>query len=103
MKTGLITSDTSQNHDTGPGHPEQIARVSVIVENFKKLNNKNLIWKKPSKVSDDILLTTHENNYLNLEINNFKVEEKGSLDHIIRRQQGRATLNDENSNDGDLI
>ena len=66
MKTGLITSETSQNHDTGPGHPEQIARVSVIVENFKKLNNKNLIWKKPSKVSDDILLTTHENNYLNL-------------------------------------
>ena len=41
MKTGLITSDTSQNHDTGPGHPEQIARVSVIVENFKKLTNKN--------------------------------------------------------------
>ena len=66
MKTGLITSDTYQNHDTGPGHPEQIAWVSVIVENFKKLNNKNLIWKKPSKVSDDILLTTHENNYLNL-------------------------------------
>ena len=45
----------------------------------------------------------YENNYLNLEINNFKVEEKGSLEHIIRRQQGRATLNDENSNDGDLI
>ena len=37
MKTGLITSDTSQNHDTGPGHPEQIARVSVIVENLKKI------------------------------------------------------------------
>ena len=66
MKTGLITSDASQNHDTGPGHPEQKARVSVIIENFKKLNNKNLIWKKPSKVTDDILLTTHENNYLNL-------------------------------------
>ena len=38
MKTGLIISDTSENHDTGPGHPEQIARISVIVENFKKLN-----------------------------------------------------------------
>ena len=48
MKTGLITSDTFQNHDTGPGHPEQIARVSVIIENFKKLNKKNIsvfrIW-----------------------------------------------------------
>ena len=43
MKTGLITSDTFQNHDTGPGHPEQIARVSVIIKNFKKLNK---IFKK---------------------------------------------------------
>ena len=46
MKTGLVTSDTFQNHDTGPGHPEQIARVSVIIENFKKFNNKNILWKK---------------------------------------------------------
>ena len=46
MKTGLITSDTYQNHDTGPGHPEQIARVTVINENFKRLNNKNILWKK---------------------------------------------------------
>ena len=37
MKTGLITSDTYQNHDTGPGHPEQIARVTVINENLKKI------------------------------------------------------------------
>ena len=80
MKTGLITSDTSQNHDTGPGHPEQIARVSVIVENFKKLNNKNLIWKKPSKVSDDILLTTHERNYLYLVKSSFPKKGFSSLD-----------------------
>ena len=80
MKTGLITSDTSQNHDTGPGHPEQIARVSVIVENFKKLNNKNIIWKKPSKVSDDILLTTHESNYLNLVKSSFPKKGFSSLD-----------------------
>ena len=24
MKTGLITSDTYQNHNTGDGHPEKI-------------------------------------------------------------------------------
>ena len=80
MKTGLITSDTSQNHDTGPGHPEQIARVSVIVENFKKLNNKNLIWKKPSKVSDKILLTTHESDYINFVKNSFPKKGFSSLD-----------------------
>ena len=51
MKTGLITSDTSQNHDTGPGHPEQIARVSVIIENFKKINKiiKQICNKNKSK------------------------------------------------------
>ena len=52
MKTGLITSATYQNHDTGPGHPEQIARVTVINENFKKLNNKKILWKKPSIITD---------------------------------------------------
>ena len=94
MKTGLITSDTSQNHDTGPGHPEQIARVSVIVENFKKLNNKNILWKKPSKVSDDILLTTHEKNYLNLVKNSFPKKGFSSLDGdtIISPGSKNATL-----------
>ena len=50
MKTGLITSDTFQNHDTGPGHPEQIARVTVINENFKKLKNKFLAKDKSGKL-----------------------------------------------------
>ena len=80
MKTGLITSNTSQNHDTGPGHPEQIARVAVIVDNFKKLNNKNLIWKKPSLVSDEILLTTHEASYISLVRNSFPKKGFSSLD-----------------------
>ena len=80
MKTGLITSDTYQNHDTGPGHPEQIARVSVVVDNFKKLNNKSLLWKKPSKISDEILLTTHESNYIDLVKNSFPKKGFSSLD-----------------------
>ena len=66
MKTGLITSDTFQNHDTGPGHPEQVARTIVINENFKKLNNKNLIWKKPKIIADEIIKDTHEADYIDL-------------------------------------
>ena len=66
MKTGLITSTTYQNHDTGPGHPEQIARVTVINENFKKLNNPNLLWKKPSIISDEIIKNTHDAKYVDL-------------------------------------
>ena len=80
MKTGLITSDTYQNHDTGQGHPEQIARVSVIIDNFKKYNNKNILWKKPTKVSDEIILTTHNSDYINLVRNSFPTEGYSSLD-----------------------
>jgi acetoin utilization deacetylase AcuC-like enzyme len=47
MKTGLITSDTYQNHNTGDGHPEKIDRVTVVSHNIRKLDNTDLIWKKP--------------------------------------------------------
>tara|TARA_X000000368_G_C22990134_1_gene693972 strand:+ start:50 stop:979 length:930 start_codon:yes stop_codon:yes gene_type:complete len=71
VKTGLITSDTYQNHNTGDGHPEKIDRVSVIIENFKKINNKNIIWKKPSKVDNKTLKTTHDSAYINFVHNSF--------------------------------
>ncbi len=80
MKTGLITSATYQNHDTGPGHPEQIARVTVINENFKKLNNKNILWKKPSIINDDIIIDTHDAEYIKLVKNSFPTKGFSSLD-----------------------
>ena len=64
MKTGLITSDTYQNHNTGEGHPEKIDRVTAIIENFKKLDNKNLVWKKPSNFEQSILIKTHTKDYI---------------------------------------
>ena len=80
MKTGLITSDTYQNHNTGDGHPEQIARVKIIIENFKRKNNKNLIWKKPSKVSKKILQITHSEDYINFIQNSFPKKNLSFLD-----------------------
>jgi acetoin utilization deacetylase AcuC-like enzyme len=65
MKTGLITSDTYQDHNTGDGHPEKIDRVTVIIDNFKKLDNKDLIWKKPSKFDRSLLEITHNSDYIN--------------------------------------
>ena len=65
MKTGLITSDTYQNHNTGNGHPEKIDRVTAVIDNFKRLNNKNLIWKKPTKFDQSFLINTHSSNYIN--------------------------------------
>ena len=64
MKTGLITSDTYQNHNTGDGHPEKIDRVTVVIDNFKKLNNKKLIWKKSNKFENSFLIKTHTSNYI---------------------------------------
>ena len=64
MKTGLITSDTYQKHNTGEGHPEKIDRVTAVIENFKKLDNKNLVWKKPSNFEQSILIRTHTKDYI---------------------------------------
>ena len=80
MKTGLITSDTYQNHDTGPGHPEQVARVSAIIENFRKFNNKNIIWKKPSIISEEIIKYTHESSYVDQVKKSFPIKGFASLD-----------------------
>ena len=95
MKTGLITSETFQSHNTGPGHPEQIARISVINENFKKLNNKNLLWKKPSIIMDEIIKDVHESDYIDLVKNSFPIKGFSSLDGdtIISPGSKEATFN----------
>ena len=65
MKTGLITSATYKNHNTGNGHPEKIDRVTAIIDNFKKVDNKNLIWKKPNEFDEFFLNKTHSKDYIN--------------------------------------
>ena len=66
MKTGLVTSNTYQNHNTGEGHPEKIDRVTAVIDNFKKINNKELIWKKPTKFDQSFLMNTHSSEYIDL-------------------------------------
>jgi acetoin utilization deacetylase AcuC-like enzyme len=66
VKTGLVTSDTYQNHNTGEGHPEKIDRVTAVIDNFKKIDNKELIWKKPSKFDQSFLINTHSSEYIEL-------------------------------------
>ena len=65
MKTGLIISDTYKNHDTGNGHPEKIDRVTAVIENFKRIDDKNLIWKKPAKFNLSLINKTHSEDYVN--------------------------------------
>jgi acetoin utilization deacetylase AcuC-like enzyme len=94
MKTGLITSDTYQNHNTGDGHPEKIDRVTAVIDNFKKLDNKNLIWKKPSKFDRSLLEITHNSNYINFVEKSFPKKGLSFLDGdtIISPGSKEATL-----------
>ena len=80
MKTGLITSNTYQNHNTGDGHPEQIDRVTVIIDNFKKLDNKNIVWKKPTKFDKSLLESTHSSDYINFVEKSFPEQGLSFLD-----------------------
>ena len=80
MKTGLITSNTYQNHNTGDGHPEKIDRVTAVIENFKKIDNKNLTWKKPIKFDKSILKNTHNLNYINFVEKSFPKQGLSFLD-----------------------
>ena len=80
MKTGLITSDTYQNHNTGDGHPEKIDRVTAVIDNFKKLDNKNLIWKKPAKFDKSLLEFTHNSDYINFVEKSFPKQGLSFLD-----------------------
>ncbi len=69
MKTAIVTSKSSLNHNTGSGHPESISRVKSIIDTLKK--NKKLIWKNPSIYNKDIIKKTHSPGYLDTVENAF--------------------------------
>ncbi len=71
MKTGIITTDTYLNHNTGQGHPERADRVTVIINHLKKEKSKDLIWKKTKKFDSKYLQFAHNKNYLNKVKNSF--------------------------------
>ena len=62
MKTAIISSEASEQHLTGDGHPEQPKRILSIKRKLK--NRKDLIWQEPDKVPNEILEITHSNEYI---------------------------------------
>ena len=78
MKTAIVTSDESINHNTGDGHPENSERVSVVINNLKK--NKKLIWKKAVKFDDAFLNITHSSSYIKNIKNSFPTSGLSFLD-----------------------
>tara|TARA_B100001029_G_scaffold168722_1_gene162992 strand:- start:223 stop:1143 length:921 start_codon:yes stop_codon:yes gene_type:complete len=63
VKTGIITTDSYLDHETGQGHPERADRVSIIISNLKK--NKKLAWKKPANFDPKYLKIAHNPKYIN--------------------------------------
>ena len=80
MKTGIITTDTYLNHDTGQRHPERADRVTVVIDHLKKIKSKNLIWKKPVKFDLKYLEYAHDKSYLNNVKDSFPKEGLNFLD-----------------------
>ena len=69
MSTAIVTSDTSEDHITGDGHPEQPKRVSAVVRRLKK--RKNLLWVKSEKFDLKILKKVHGSDYVDSIENSF--------------------------------
>jgi len=65
VKTAIITSDTSDKHNTGLGHPENADRISAVTEGLRKISNKNIIWKKNKVFDSKYLEITHTKKYIN--------------------------------------
>ena len=63
MKTAIITSESSEKHITGDGHPEQPKIVVSIIDTLKK--NKELLWDKPDLVTNEILNITNSEDNIN--------------------------------------
>ena len=71
MKTGIITTDTYLNHNTGNDHPERADRVTVIIEILLMPRLIYTIWKKPQKFDLKYLEYAHDKKYLNSVIDSF--------------------------------
>ena len=69
MNTAIVTSDSSDDHITGDGHPEQPKRVSAVINKLRKRDN--LLWIKSEKFDQKILKKVHGSDYIESVKNSF--------------------------------
>ena len=62
MKTAIVTSNTSLDHNTGDGHPERSDRVTFVIKKLKE--KKNLIWDISKRFDENLLNITHSTEYV---------------------------------------
>ncbi|NBP59859.1 MAG: histone deacetylase family protein, partial [Proteobacteria bacterium] len=63
MTTCIFTTDSSVQHDTGPGHPECPERIPSIINGLKKIQSQKLIWEKVRSFDDKYIKLTHSEKY----------------------------------------
>jgi acetoin utilization deacetylase AcuC-like enzyme len=64
VTTCIFTTDSSTQHDTGPGHPECPERIPSIINGLKRIQSKNLIWKDVGSFDEKYIKLTHSEKYL---------------------------------------
>ena len=69
MNTAIVTSDSSEDHITGDGHPEQPKRVSAVINKLRKRDK--LLWIKSEKFDQKILKKVHGSDYIESVENSF--------------------------------
>jgi acetoin utilization deacetylase AcuC-like enzyme len=63
VTTCIFTTDSSVQHDTGPGHPECPERIPSIINGLKKIQSQKLIWEKVRSFDDKYIKLTHSEKY----------------------------------------
>ena len=69
MNTAIVTSDSSDDHITGDGHPEQPKRVLAVINKLRKRDK--LLWIKSEKFDQKILKKVHGSDYIESVENSF--------------------------------
>ncbi len=65
--TAIAYDPRVQNHDTGPGHPEQIARYQAVMARLESSGLLENALKPPPRIAtDDELALVHSDNYIQL-------------------------------------
>lgn len=89
---------------------DEMERDTADFGTHKLITLKSRFQGKNAAGHQDLLRRRNENgderyvqNFINFSINNFKVEERGSLVDIIERERQTFSLNDSNPNDGALL
>jgi len=69
VNTAIVTSDSSEDHITGDGHPEQPKRVYAVINKLRKRDK--LLWIKSEKFDQKILKKVHGSDYIESVENSF--------------------------------